>query len=590
MLGVAALMGSIAPESTSYETTPHMSTNTITPTEVQTDPQLHPNFSILPTPGMVKTPAAEITPTTIPSLLPTTHNKTVTLLKPKQSGPEKTKPVLAPLPIMNIPKPVVTPRPTATTEPTISPTESPNPVETSVPTPQATTSETTQPTPVETKGHISLHPENLLVTESIKTIMDRNVVHIPDLGCSGFLLRNKAGEAIGVRTAEHCSLLPKDGHWSTVIPNKPVIFNFEKPLIVNQGTDFKTEQTIGTITQLIVNGPSDNRRDNAFGVFANSSPEEVLANSQQMTPEEIDTLKTGDVIYNSGFPLDQKLNNGPTKRQDFAMTVLGKVEWQITNGESLKLVVAAVPLSKDGAECSWGNSGSQAFIQRPDGSIGIIGSASAFNDFGNLYNGVAAGAAERADAESYFGVDLSGYVALCGFAYETPTPEAGMIVGSVNVVDQLPITETPPTIYDKTREYVVEKFQDSTHDRTIIDGIVEVATGKGGFYVQRPEIIYDADTGIYSLVSYGSELKGHTAITVLQNLSVLRVYTGSGQTPNIAHEVGAITDTGTDFVLENGHTFGNNGIQKGDSLNGAVNIDTDAAHPTDYQFVLPGKD
>ena len=330
----------------------------------------------------------------------------------------------------------------------------------------------------------------------------------------------------------------------------------------------------------------NNKNDNALGVFANSTPEEVLASSMQMSHDEISTLKKGDVIYNSGFPVNQQFNNESTKRQDFAMSVLGQAEWTVTNGKILKLLVAAVPLSKDGAECSWGNSGSQAFIVRPDGSIGLIGAESAFNDFGFLYNDAVNGAAEKVAIESYFGVDMTGYAAVCGFAYEVPSQESGMVVGPVNVTDTLPVTET---IADKVRQFAVKTFEDVTHDRTIIDGIVRVPNPKGDSMIEHPEIIYDDADKSYALVSYGSELKGHISVTVLPKLDSLIVYSENGQPISIHDQISDYSDTGTSFALDNGYTVGNTNLLKGTTFDGPFRIVSDPTNPKNYTFVLTRK-
>ncbi len=92
------------------------------------------------------------------------------------------------------------------------------------------------------------------------------------------------------------------------------------------------------------------------------------------------------------------------------MTFLGKANWEVTGGDKLNLIIAAVPASKDGAICSWRDSGAVAIAPDKTGKIMPLGSLSAFNDFGFIYNTDPKKAlAERQYIENTFGISMEGY-------------------------------------------------------------------------------------------------------------------------------------------------------------------------------------
>jgi hypothetical protein len=389
----------------------------------------------------------------------------------------------------------------------------------------------------------NLHPENLSVPADVSEVMHRDVAYLPALGCSGFLIRNQAGDPIGVETAQHCNLLAKDGHWDVSQPDQ-VTLKFAGPLNVETGDNLKDLSNVGEISQFILNYPKDNTHDQAIGVLAGQNAEDVYTAFQQahLSIEEIGQLKTGDVIYNSGWPVSQPKNPGILERQEFAMHVLGTVNWGVTNGEQLNLLLAAVPESKDGAECSWGNSGSEAFVLKtvtlPDGTTQqvpyAIGTASAFNDFGLLYNqkDPKAAAAEKEYIENTFGVSMDGYAAVCGFAYEVPTAENNMVIANVN--DNSQEIEQHLAVIRAMEDKLEEQFSDPSAIRNVIHGLVEVP-GKEPYWVKDPTYAYDADSQTMVIAfAQSAEGDGGFGTWVFDGVTGLQdglVYSLDGQTP-----------------------------------------------------------
>lgn len=262
--------------------------------------------------------------------------------------------------------------------------------------------------------------------------MNENVVYLPALGCSGFLIRNQSDVAVGVLTAQHCSMLASEGRQSTGSAGE-VQLDFGQPVLAQTGNSINGLTTVGEINQFLLNSNNDNTRDEALGAFAGHSIDEVVASYSQMQASNADMLTMGSVIYDSGWPVNQPNNPGSMERQDFAMSVLGPTNWNVSSGEKLDLLLAAAPLTHDGSECSWGASGSGGFVVSPEGKPLLVGPLSAFNDFGTLYNSgnPTAAAEEMSYIQSSFWADMSGYAAVCGFSVEPPSMDAGAFVAQV---------------------------------------------------------------------------------------------------------------------------------------------------------------
>jgi hypothetical protein len=270
----------------------------------------------------------------------------------------------------------------------------------------------------------NLHPEKLWVPPNVSEIMHNNVVYLPDLMCSGFLIRDENDVPIGISTAQHCDLRNQDGHWRTNADGQTVLNFGGSTFKVMIGDSLDQLTSIGEVSQFLLGPKDDNTRDVALGVFAGHTAEEVAARYAEMSISNINQLRKGDVIYNSGWPVNQPMNPGTMQRQEFAMSVLGQEHWSIDNGEELQLLIAAVPVeSNTGTECSWGDSGSAGFIVGVDGKPTIVGTFSAFNDFGMLYNKnkPSNAAAEQDFISNTFGVDMTGYSGVCGFSFEEPS-------------------------------------------------------------------------------------------------------------------------------------------------------------------------
>lgn len=343
--------------------------------------------------------------------------------------------------------------------------------------------------------YMNLQPEKLHIPQLVADTMSLDTVYIPELGCSGFMVRNDQGKAIGIETAQHCGLLYSDGHWGNDSEDQTTV-TFGAPVIVYTGSGAKNLKEVGQIDHFVLSNPTDKTHDQVVGSFEGEDPMAVLAayKDRHLTAEQIGELKMGDIIYTSGWPQYQPKNPGAEARQQFAMRVLGLTNWYVSDGLQLELLVAAVPPNNDGSECSWGWSGSEAFVMRtitmPDGSTQhvpySIGTASAFSDFGRLFNNKSNGQTEKQSIEHSFGADMTGFAAVCGLAIESPSPEAGMEIARVEV---LPYSE----ILQQESTFTSEFFTD-TYERNVIEGLVYIQQYGSPYWITNPAYTYDAAT------------------------------------------------------------------------------------------------
>lgn len=87
-----------------------------------------------------------------------------------------------------------------------------------------------------------------------------------------------------------------------------------------------------------------------------------MQNYRHLDTDQIKELQLGDTVYMAGWPMDQDFNKPLGNRQEFALSVLGTERVHIAGGEVMELLWATTRSSVDGAECSFGASGSEGFV------------------------------------------------------------------------------------------------------------------------------------------------------------------------------------------------------------------------------------
>ncbi len=405
-----------------------------------------------------------------------------------------------------------------------------------------------------------LHPEKLTIPPEVSQIMDDNVVRWSPIGCSGFLIRNPDNQPIGMITAQHCGLRAT-GDYRTVDAGGNIVLNFGVNVFAETGRDINGLTSAGQIGEFALDAPGDKTMDQAIGAFEGQSIQDVIANVPQMSPIEISQLKTGDVIYSSGWPVDQPENSGSMERQDFAMTVLGTQTITTTDGYTLEVVTAAVPEDKDGAECSWGDSGSVG-IKVVAGQPRIVGVLSGFNDFGLLYHkhDPEQGLALKAYYENKFRVNLDGYAAVCSFAYLPPSASVGGEVFA-NVAGSSGSPETRPatSIEQFEQQYTSDILNNPNSLKQVIDGQVQITGAKGSYAIDKPLITYDAKDDLVFLGWRGADGNLQLQPFKQDELGAISIDSLDGQTPPAMEWFGgSVTPTGDGaaYVNNKGEVFG----------------------------------
>jgi hypothetical protein len=336
-----------------------------------------------------------------------------------------------------------------------------------------TTEETTPPV-------LEILPVHAVPIE-VSNIMQQETVYLPWVGCSGALIRDENGKPIGVSFNEHCAMRPQNRE--RILGTDGNFYFLDQDFTVTQGDSVDKMTKVGNISQFILNPADDTTRDEAIGVFEGHTQAEVVANLKLASPDQILALQKNDVMYMSGFPVDQDNNPGPMKRQEFALSILGNGLTKTTLGETIDVVWAAVPSTPDGAECSFGASGSMGFIM-VDGKALSVGNLAAFYDL----TGDTSGTPEQAQRikkilEEKWGVSLDGFTTICGFAKEQPDT---LISVADSIVD-VPGHENDPQpeatyaeTYKKLQKKFVRELNNPAIDKTFLDGWIELPMRGGG--------------------------------------------------------------------------------------------------------------
>lgn len=292
------------------------------------------------------------------------------------------------------------------------------------------------------------------VLAEARRITKENTVKLPFAnGCSGFLIRDDSGNAIGVSTAQHCGLRPEnlsrirgtDGKLYAV-PNGP--------LTVMQGENFNDMREIGEVETAILPVEGNVTNDRAILTFKGESSQKVLdADRKGLVDPAV--LTPGTQVFIEGFPTSQPNNNSGVIRSQFmTSTYLGPTTVYTTTGQELPLQMVGMNANADGAICSFGNSGAEGVvpivIQNPNGTQKVefkkLGVNSAFDDFrGPELNTVGYdGPLVRADRELFSGFNLKNFAAWCGLDGKTLELEYSDQVTLVRSSYEIPGYEASP--------------------------------------------------------------------------------------------------------------------------------------------------
>jgi hypothetical protein len=429
-----------------------------------------------------------------------------------------------------------------------------------------------------------LNPNLPAIPESEKAFMQRNVVRVTPSGCSGILIRNEADTPIGIQSVHHCGLREKDGNRFTDGSGSGATeLRFETPVSTQTGDSLTGMQVAGDITEFIINAPTDNSRDLTFGSFAGNSAWDVMKQAKVATPEQLASLRQGDVIWSSGWAVSQP-GNDVLKRQDFAMTYLGQTEIEVSNGLKLQVNMAAVPPNKDGTSCSPGQSGSLGYTLLADGTRLNIGAQTAWLDLratndpdvGKIRNAIRDNTIR--DYERILGVTgLSKFTAICSFVSKLPSEAEGAVAAKVTTrtTPYIPPEGLNPPLPEQSPVIAIQKaeaaFNDPSTPKQIFDGILRLTTGKGVAYVERPMLFYDYERGgvVAAYCTSGENNDGSFVPNHYAQLSFLDTYSNRPDgSAAIIESAGAISMKADENITGFGTCEDETGQQFGRLLNG----------------------
>ena len=397
----------------------------------------------------------------------------------------------------------------------VSPTDfSPNGFFTTHVSATASGAETTPNTPslpeppiLERNNLIKLDTNNLVVSKEIEKSLSENVVYVPEIGCSGYLIRElSTKQPIGLEIADHCSFEGTNHFDNSLNRLKDEkgnnYINFKKPLQVQTGDKLDQMKTINYIDRVMAPAQNDKKLDLVIAAFKGHSPQEVLDayKNSALTEEELENINNNDKIIISGWPVKQTNKDGQMHRQSFALNVLGRGVANTTGGKAINVLWTAVKKNKAGAVCSFGASGAEGRVFTEVGSK-VDGKSAwtlvAFDDLIGDVNGTKEQAAQtKAYWENQFGIDLSPYGAVCAFGNKTPDANnSAAIIKLILSIEQIPGHGRKALLERARKEILNPKAK-----RTIVDGYYAYSppeTAKGGKFkwIYRPGVSVDTVTG-----------------------------------------------------------------------------------------------
>ena len=383
-------------------------------------------------------------------------------------------------------------------------------------------------------------PQSVLPAE-VQKIIRRDTVKLGELGCSGRLVRDAHDSVLGVATAEHCHLrdgaVNPVGHHRYKGTDGNTYIVEPQPIWAKTGAWATRLKSIAEIDQFVVPVSGDASLDLALGVAKNHTADEVVSAYNNTLAK---TVPSGKNIYMGGLPEYQPNNNTKVQqRQEFKMTYVGDsfmpVGSNSASQETLHLRITNTARTVHGAVCSYGASGSEAFvmINHKPRSIGVL---SSFNSSIGAIPDIAYGTDKIYKSPlSHPGWKIA---ARCGFSYESASTNNGWsVLQVVKSEKEIPGYVSPEQARDNARN----DFKDPSVSKQVIDGLVGIPSPKsadGYVWVNRPMIFYGQ--------KYGGAIIGWSNMTESDNLILssfenhlegIKVY------PNIDAETAPLLDT-----------------------------------------------
>ncbi len=394
--------------------------------------------------------------------------------------------------------------------------------------------------------------ESATIPEDISKLMDENVVYVEG-GCSGYLIRNPSGQAVGFSYAEHCSVRGIDStRYNSPTKRNPYITTSIEAF---SGQSAKTFVSQGKVGSLFLPEANDFNLDIAIAAFQGYDLNQVITNynKSKLTPTGLNKLKAGDDIYFAGFPADQPDNPGSLALQKFRASYVGRDVVTLSNGETIEMIVTAVDENSAAAVCSPGASGSRGFT-KDNKTVGVLSG----------YQNLRQSKEKPYQSDEYiayytnrYGVDLTGKAALCMFAFKSPKHVSANRVNVVESISEIPGGEK---LYDadETRNRITKQFYDPKVIKHVVNGIAQIITiswtydeetqsieqGETTYkYIKNVVLMRDALSKVSSLVYSDPTAKDGLGIIETARGGPNVYFYSSGEAPDIYFTYGSVSKT-----------------------------------------------
>lgn len=392
-----------------------------------------------------------------------------------------------------------------------------------------------------------------ILPEAMRSYFKLNTAYnvLSDNICSALIVRNQAGEPIGEQTARHC--LPKPQ--LDQAGNKTVFFNTAPLFYTGDALDLLQELPNQATSVAI---PKNRTQDTALIAFNGHTTQEVGAALQAMTSDEIERLPIGTMLGNSGWPAIQTKNNGPKKRQEFPLYVIGVGVEDVQNEGKIRALITAVPESADGAICSPGDSGSPVISLDPSQRIRSVGNMSFFLSWSPAFEPDPEQAALNKEFyENKYNVKLDGFSAICGISFGSPDVTYPVISNqSGSEINEPPL----PSPAEDATEQAKNDFENPNVPKTVLDGYLSIPAGKEVLIIHRPVLFYDTVQGS-AVVGYNSN--GQFIPVYFNKVELLNLMAKSDKSEikveTVTGPLGSAGESSEDygeFVSTDGTTFG----------------------------------
>lgn len=408
---------------------------------------------------------------------------------------------------------------------------------------------------------------NPLTPEMINYIDSTTVLLQYGVGCSGAILRDSNGADVGITTSTHCLerriKFDADGSGYFMGGNiRPIAY---------RGQVWGELSDVATIDSFITQDwPEWMHHDVAIATLNNHSPEQV---TNAYNAHVASDVPFGQQVFGGAWPNHQpNTHNRQFERQYFNGVYLGQSVSHVTSGREIQVHLVALPKTDDGAYCSFGASGSEAYVEQavelPDGSqttqIKSLGNLGAFVDLaGETYLSPEEAAAQRQSFEDQFGVDLSNIAAICGYTSTTTDQTQQITVLRAQQTQNMELFASP-YLDNQLTQARQNMFDVNSWQRSYLQGNVQYynpATNTTEYFKNPYVFPVFNHENIASIIigTYDEYALDNLQLKHIENIDSIRIYTDNAHTyPHLQDIMGEVVLPNPQAAAESSHGFSDN--------------------------------